>query len=130
MATVFRIEPAVQRYAWGDPEQLPHLLGFTGDGGPYAEAWWGAHPAAAALAHGEPLDQVIARVPLAMLGEDTAQRWGHLPYLLKVLAIRKPVSIQVHPTPEQAREIRSAYSPDESPLPDDGHKPEMVIALT
>lgn len=127
---MFRIEPAVQRYAWGDPEQIPQLLGFEGDGGPYAEIWWGAHPAASALALGQPLDHVIAADPLAMLGEDVAARWGRLPYLLKVLAIRKPVSIQVHPTLEQAREIRAAYPGDQCPLPDDGHKPEMVVALS
>lgn len=130
MATVFRIEPAVQRYAWGHSGQIPELLGFAADGGPYAEAWWGAHAAAPSRAQGEGLDAVIARDPLAMLGEDVTERWGGLPYLLKVLAIARPVSIQVHPTLEQARDIRSAYETDQCPLPDDGHKPEMVVALT
>jgi mannose-6-phosphate isomerase len=130
MAPVFRIEPAVQRYAWGDPRQIPELLGFAADGGPYAEAWWGAHPAAPALAHGEGLDAVIARDPIAMLGETVAERWGELPFLLKVLAISAPLSIQVHPTIEQAQEIRAAYATGEAPLPDDGHKPEMIVALT
>jgi mannose-6-phosphate isomerase len=130
MAPVFRIEPAVQRYAWGHPGQIPELLGFASDGGPYAEAWWGAHAAAPSLALGEGLDALIAREPLAMLGEAAAERWGELPYLLKVLAIAKPVSIQVHPTLDQAREIRSAYQAEQCPLADDGHKPEMVVALT
>jgi mannose-6-phosphate isomerase len=130
MATVFRLEPAVQRYAWGHHAHLPELLGFEADGGPYAEAWWGAHPAAPALAQGEGLDAVIARDPLAMLGEAVASRWRELPYLLKVLAIDKPVSIQVHPTIDQAQEIRAAYPPEQCPLPDGGHKPEMVVALT
>jgi mannose-6-phosphate isomerase len=65
-----------------------------------------------------------------MLGENVTQRWGALPYLLKVLAISQPLSIQVHPTMDQAREIRAAYDPEQCPLPDDGHKPEMVVALT
>ena len=38
-----------------------------------------------------------------MLGETVAARYGELPFLLKVLAAREPLSIQCHPNAEQAR---------------------------
>ena len=127
---MFRIEPAVQRYDWGDPQQLPQLLGFVADGGPYAEAWWGAHPAAPALAGGQRLDDVIAAAPAELLGERVVTDFGRLPFLLKVLAISKPLSIQVHPTLEQTESIHAAHPDGGSPLADDWHKPEMVVALS
>ena len=127
---MFRIEPAVQRYDWGDPHQLPELLGFTPDGGPYAEAWWGAHGAAPALADGKRLDDVIAAAPGELLGERVVNEFGRLPFLLKVLAISKPLSIQVHPTRAQTASIQQEYAGGDSPLADDWHKPELVVALS
>jgi mannose-6-phosphate isomerase len=127
---VLRIDAGVQRYDWGAPDGIPQLLGITPDGGPYAEAWWGAHPAAPSAVEGGDLAAVIASDPVSALGEDAAQRWGKLPYLLKVLSIARPVSIQVHPTREQAHAINVAHVGAQSPLADDEHKPEMVVALT
>jgi mannose-6-phosphate isomerase len=50
---------------------------------------------------------------------------GELPYLLKVLAAVEPLSLQVHPTREQAVDgfARGIY-------PDDRAKPELLCALT
>lgn len=130
MMAVFLIEPGVRRYDWGAASGIPELLGIEADGGPYAEAWWGAHHAAPATADAGKLDALIAADPVGMLGPEVAARWSSLPYLLKVLSIAKPVSIQVHPTQEQARQINAAHPVGESPLADDEHKPEMVIALS
>ncbi len=127
---VLRIDAGVQRYNWGAIDGIPQLLGIEPDGGPFAEAWWGAHPAAPSATAAGDLAQVIAADPVAALGMDVAQEWGQLPYLLKVLSIAKPVSIQVHPTRDQAHVINEAYGPAESPLADHEHKPEMVVALT
>lgn len=100
----------VQHYAWGDPTFIPELLGVTADGRPWAELWLGTHPAGP-----------------TRLSDGTAlsHRTGELPYLLKVLAATEPLSLQVHPTAEQAREgfARGIY-------PDDGAKPELLCALT
>lgn len=107
---VVRIRPAVQHYDWGGTELLPSLLGVPNpDRRPFAELWYGAHPKAPATAEmpagEEPLDQLIASAPLHWLGEECIRRFGPvLPYLLKVLDARRMLSIQVHPTEEQARE--------------------------
>ncbi|WP_425569502.1 mannose-6-phosphate isomerase, class I [Nonomuraea salmonea] len=68
----------------------------------------------------------------------TAERFGpELPYLLKVLAIERPLSLQVHPTTEQAEAGYAAENARGIPLDDRtrtykdaSHKPEMVCALT
>ena len=60
-----------------------------------------------------------------------------MPYLLKVLAADRPLSLQVHPTPEQARAGFDAE--DAAGIPRDAadrnyrdpySKPELIVALT
>ncbi|SEJ38048.1 mannose-6-phosphate isomerase, class I [Demequina mangrovi] len=153
MAHVYRLQPALQNYAWGMTEVLEDLVGRPVSGAPVAEAWWGAHASAPALATAahhqgadelglhpgeqEPLDALIARAPETMLGPALAARWERLPYLLKVLAIAKPLSLQVHPTLEQAeagfKDEEGRGVPVEAPtrtFKDRSHKPEMIVALT
>lgn len=139
---MYPVGPALQRYDWGTPTDLPDLLGFDQDGGPFAEAWWGAHPGGPAVADTadgpRPLDEVIARDPAAALGARVLATHGdRLPYLLKVLAIGGPLSIQVHPSLEVAREgfarEERAGIPRNAPeriYRDGNHKPEMIVALT
>ncbi|MFW2512253.1 mannose-6-phosphate isomerase, class I [Demequina sp. SO4-13] len=133
------ITPALRDYAWGTRDDIVGLLDIEPTGGPVAEAWWGAHESGPAHAHTpngiERLDSVIAGEPASCLGDDCARRWGvRLPFLLKLLAIDKPLSIQVHPTSEQARagfeEERREGSVGPYEFQDPFHKPEMVFALT
>ncbi|APX33744.1 mannose-6-phosphate isomerase, class I [Brachybacterium sp. P6-10-X1] len=84
------------------------------------------------------LDDVIAADPARMLGADVGRAFaGRLPYLLKVIAPERPLSLQVHPTREHAAESFAAENAAglalSSPLRtyrDPNHKPEMLIALT
>jgi len=52
---------------------------------------------------------------------------GTLPYLLKILSIAQPLSIQAHPDKELAKKLH-AERPDI--YKDPNHKPEIAIALT
>lgn len=52
---------------------------------------------------------------------------GDLPFLFKVLSVRKALSIQAHPDVALARELH-ATKPEL--YKDPNHKPEMTIALT
>jgi mannose-6-phosphate isomerase len=100
----------VQHYAWGDEHFIPDLLRTPADGRPWAELWLGTHPnGPSAVVGGGPL----------------VERTGELPYLLKVLAAARPLSLQVHPTRDQAVDghARGVY-------PDDRAKPELLCALT
>jgi len=98
------LQGTIQRYPWGTTDAIPTLLGQPVDGGPVAEYWLGAHPLAPATAAGEPLNQLIAADP-SILGAGTRERFGDgLPFLMKVLSARHALSIQAHPSREQAEE--------------------------
>jgi phosphomannomutase len=129
------LTPALQRYAWGDPRFIADTLGLPAE--PIAEAWYGAHPVAPATVDGAGLDQLIAAAPQALLGDELAANAAELPYLLKLLAAGRPLSIQVHPTRERAQagfaaEQRAGLdrgAPTRC-YRDDNHKPELLVALT
>ena len=98
----------------------------------------GAHAAVADHGGRRPLDALIAEDPEHHLGSESVAEFGpRLPFLLKVLAADSPLSLQVHPTLEQAREgfaREEAAGVDraaaERNYKDDNHKPEMIFALT
>lgn len=132
------ISHQLQGYAWGSTDAIPSLLGVDAEG-PVAEAWFGAHPAAPSrTGDGRRLDDVVASDPDGMLGEDVVARFGvALPYLLKLIAAARPLSLQVHPHLAGARagfdREEAACIPRDSPVRsyrDRNHKPELVYALT
>lgn len=137
------LENPIRAYAWGAPNGLADLLGTPPSGGPEAELWVGTHPAAPSVVRGgehdgRTLAEVIAVDPARWLGVDLAAA-GHtaLPFLLKVLAIGKPLSLQAHPSPDQARdgfarEQAAGLAVDDPArnYRDDGPKPEALVALT
>jgi mannose-6-phosphate isomerase len=104
------VEGVVQHYAWGDPAFIPKLLGLPGRGQPWAELWLGTHPnGPSVLDDGTPLLELT----------------GPLPYLLKVLSAAEPLSLQAHPSAEQAIDgfARGVFTDDQA-------KPELLVALT
>lgn len=133
---------SVRRYDWGSVDAIPQLLGRDPDGEPQAELWLGAHAQAPSVVQlgGEEigLDRHIAEAPEQALGPRVAEQFGpRLPFLLKVLAAGKALSLQVHPSRTQAiegheRELRRGIAPGDPrrSFHDDQHKPEMILALT
>ena len=94
----------IQHYHWGDYEYIPTLQGRVSGADPEAELWMGAHPKSPsrALDTNQGLDELIALNPDEALGEHAKDFNGELPYIMKILAIRSPLSLQVHPNEEQA----------------------------
>ncbi len=142
-ALVDLLEPMVQPYAWGSRTAIAELQGRPAPAAqPEAELWMGAHPSAPSrldrAAGGTTLDAVIAADPVAELGPGCAARFGgRLPFLLKVLAAEKALSIQVHPSREQAEAgfraetVRGLAPGDKARnYVDDWPKPEILCALT
>src|SRR5665647_1748574 len=133
-----RIEGRAQHYAWGSPTAIPGLLGLPATGEPYAEHWLGAHESAPSLVGGAPLDALIAAHGEEILGAATKKRFGaRLPYLMKLLAADRPLSIQAHPNREEAeagfaRENEAGVPIDapERTYRDAWPKPEALIAVT
>ncbi|AVH58345.1 MULTISPECIES: mannose-6-phosphate isomerase, class I [Streptomyces] len=133
-----RLENTIRPYAWGSTTAIPRLLGVEPTGEPQAEMWMGAHPGAPSRTARGPLDEVIAEDPERELGRAAATKFGpRLPFLLKILAAGAPLSLQVHPNLEQAKE---GYEDEERrgiPIDaghrnykDANHKPELICALT
>ncbi|MCL2179388.1 MAG: mannose-6-phosphate isomerase, class I [Proteobacteria bacterium] len=126
---------SIKEYAWGSSSALAEFLGGPSPTpAPQAELWMGAHPLGSSqlLCEGrvESLEAYIARRPEAL-----GPGWRTLPFLLKILAVEKPLSLQAHPNLQQAR---LGYAEEQTrKLPaqacnyrDSNHKPELLCALT
>ncbi|MFG2650760.1 mannose-6-phosphate isomerase, class I [Streptomyces sp. NPDC048436] len=133
-----RLTNTIRPYAWGSTTAIAELLGVEPTGEPQAEMWMGAHPGAPSRTGRGPLDEVIAEDPPHELGKAAVTKFGpRLPFLLKILAAGAPLSLQVHPNLEEARE---GYEDEERrgvPIDaphrnykDANHKPELICALT
>ena len=129
-------------YAWGSTTAIAQLLGHEASGSPEAELWLGAHPGSPSVildptqtGGATTLDEWIAADPQTTLGRFAAS--GRLPFLLKVLAAGSPLSLQAHPTLEQARagfareNARGiALDAPQRNYKDAFPKPELIYALS
>jgi mannose-6-phosphate isomerase len=136
------LDNPIREYAWGSVEAIPNLLGMPATGRPAAELWIGAHPDDPSRCADHPdrpaLDQLIAAAPEKWLGKANVAAFGpRLPFLMKVLAADKALSMQVHPSREQAEAGFAAEEATGAPRGSSGrnycdanHKPELAYALT
>lgn len=141
---MYEIENVLRDYAWGSTTAIASLLGRPESGHPEAELWIGAHPDSPSVANvpedggRRPLDDLIASDPEHFLGAESVSAFGpRLPFLAKILAAAQPLSLQVHPSLEQARagfarENEAGLDPHAANrnYRDNNHKPEMIFALT
>jgi mannose-6-phosphate isomerase len=130
-------------YAWGSTTAIAEFRGTAPTGEREAELWLGAHagsPAkvidAASVGYAD-LAEWIAAEPDRALGDRLATRGARLPFLLKLLAAGAPLSLQAHPTPEQARAGFAREEADGVPITaydrnyrDEYHKPELIVAVS
>ncbi|ROP40381.1 mannose-6-phosphate isomerase, class I [Saccharothrix texasensis] len=124
-----KLDTIVREYHWGSRTALAELRGEPSpSAAPQAELWVGAHPDDPSRLAGcdVPLDAYLAADPVGLLGPDSLAAFGpRLPFLLKVLAVAAPLSLQVHPDRAQA-----AVGFAERGYRDDRPKPEVLVALT
>jgi mannose-6-phosphate isomerase len=134
---------AVRTYAWGSRTALAEFTGRPSPTAhPEAELWLGAHPGDPAQLETERGEQSLLEViksdPEGQLGSATRSRFGDaLPFLAKVLAADEPLSLQAHPSAEQA--VEGFAREDRLDIPvtaptrnyrDRSHKPELIVALS
>lgn len=142
--TVELLRNAVRPYAWGSRTAIADLLGRPVPAPhPEAELWMGAHPGdSSRLLRSDgsevSLLSLLDSDPAHQLGSACTDRWGNrLPFLLKVLAADEPLSLQAHPSAEQAaagfaheEAAGLARNAPERNYPDPTAKPELICALT
>ncbi|MCW2829908.1 MAG: manA, partial [Aeromicrobium sp.] len=122
---MFLLDNASRNYEWGSSSDIPTFMGQVSGAGPLAEIWMGTHPLGPSA-----VVTVDDRVELSQVA-------GDLPFLFKILAAERPLSLQVHPNEAMARAGFAAEEAAGVPLDapertyrDPHHKPEMAYALT
>ncbi|WES64081.1 mannose-6-phosphate isomerase, class I [Microbacter sp. GSS18] len=129
-AQLFEITGDVRDYAWGMPGGVSRALGRGDTDAIEAELWLGAHPSAPSRF--VDADAAGARDLAAWEQASGAT----VPFLLKLLSAASPLSLQAHPTPDQARvgfaaEEAAGIAPGarERNYKDPHAKPELIVAL-
>uniref|UniRef100_A0A0N5CGX0 mannose-6-phosphate isomerase n=1 Tax=Strongyloides papillosus TaxID=174720 RepID=A0A0N5CGX0_STREA len=148
-----RLNCHVKEYAWGKKGLDSEVARLYADGHEqfkvdreqtYAELWMGTHPDGAATVKNTNvrLSTMIAKddnkssfsiksgnsdYSYSYNNSDEEKEDSHLPFIMKIMSINKTLSLQVHPTKEQA-----AWLHEKDPInyPDRHHKPELAYALT
>jgi len=138
---VFPIIPTTQQYDWGKVGLTSKVAQFVSasktpgfkldEKAPYAELWMGTHPKSPSkLLDGTTLADHLASNP-SLIGDEIVTLFdagnGNIPFLFKILAIEKALSIQTHPDKQMAERLHAEQS---DIYKDPNHKPEMAIALT
>lgn len=138
------IDGVVRPYAWGSRTAIASMQGRpVPSAHPEAELWFGSHPAGSARCVDvagiqQDLVDVIDADPIGTLGPASTDAFGErLPFLLKVLAAEEPLSLQAHPSAEQARagferenSRGVALEARDRNYRDPWHKPELIVATT
>ncbi len=125
---VLTITNTPRDYSWGSRGGISRVLGWTPTDALEAELWLGSHP----LSPSRPTNAGAPWPDLACWEE---QEGVELPFLFKVLAAERPLSLQAHPTARQAREGFAREDALGVPRNDpnrnykDPHaKPELIVA--
>jgi len=142
MQKAYKLHGKHRHYDWGGCDFIPQLMSIANpDKKPFAEYWMGAHASAPAIIatnnEAQFLDQLIADQPSIFLGEKVLQQFSSLPYLYKILDVANMLSIQVHPSKENAAigfaqetSLGIALDAPNRNYKDQNHKPEVMVALS
>jgi mannose-6-phosphate isomerase len=142
MQKAYKLLGKHRHYDWGGKTFLPNLMGVENVNHlPYAEYWMGAHVLAASTIETIEGDKNLATLiktnPTEWLGKEIAAKFNGLPYLYKILDVQQMLSIQVHPSKEnavlgfRAEEAKSiSIDATNRNYKDENHKPEVMVALS
>ena len=134
-----QLEPVLFTDAWGSHVSIASLQGRPiPSAEPESELWMGAHESGPCPLVRDGVATTLADViradPEGEMGAECCTAYeGRLPFLLKILAPGRAISIQAHPTAEQASEIRARdreAGDADATYVDDWAKPEMLVAIS
>ncbi|CEP08578.1 hypothetical protein [Parasitella parasitica] len=107
MSAIYRLQCKTQSYDWGKLGNVSKVAAYAKASGttvddktPYAELWMGTHPNAPSIVMDEnktSLKELIKDNEQLSTKAVYDQYDGDLPFLFKILSIRKALSIQAHP---------------------------------
>ena len=125
MQKAYKLHGVHRHYDWGGNEFIPNLMKVNNETKkPFAEYWMGAHVSAPALIETKE-------------GKVSINEFGSIPYLFKVLDVAKMLSIQVHPSKDNAligfeleQQAGIAIDAPNRNYKDQNHKPEVMVALS
>ena len=131
MAEIYKLRNKFKHYEWGSKTMMPEFLNIDNKkASPYAEMWMGNN-------RGAPSQVCLNGDRDSGDLKDLIEVSGELPFLFKLLAVEKPLSIQAHPDKKQAQagfkkeeeSMLSMNAPTRN-YKDDNHKPEIFCALS
>jgi mannose-6-phosphate isomerase len=131
MTKVYKLDNQIKNYEWGSSCLIPQFLGMKDyKQMPYAEMWMGTHS-------GAPSQIADLNKPNSDKKKYLKELSGDLPFLFKLIAVEKQLSIQAHPNKEQAvegyrqeEEAGLALNAPRRNYKDANHKPEILCALS
>ncbi len=142
MQKAYKLLGKHRHYDWGGNRFIPNLMGIDNlTEKPFAEYWMGAHVSAPSIIQTDAgdvlMNQFIQTNATELLGTKINASFGSLPYLFKVLDVAKMLSIQVHPSKQNAiigfdKEETLGIELDafNRNYKDKNHKPEIMVALS
>ncbi|MCR5606793.1 MAG: class I mannose-6-phosphate isomerase [Treponema sp.] len=114
---IFKLKPACKDYLWGG-HRLVEEFGIKYEGDVCAEAWVlschkdGESIITSGIHKNRTLSELIASEKDKILGTNCS-KFEEFPILIKLIDAKKPLSIQVHPDDEYAREHENQYGKTE-----------------
>lgn len=139
---IYTLKNPIKNFLWGSRTAIRDHFGIGNPNSErQAELWMGAHSSSSSFISQDGVDvslyDMISSNPEYWLGKNVKQYSSSLPFLMKILAVEQPLSIQVHPSKEVAtlgfsEENRRGIPLDASNrnYKDENHKPELVYAIT
>ncbi|KAI9485871.1 MAG: phosphomannose isomerase type I [Benjaminiella poitrasii] len=137
MSSIYRLQCKTQSYDWGKLGNVSKVAAYAKASGtdvdkdtPYAELWMGTHPNAPSIVmddNNTTLKDLIKDNVELSTKPVYDQYNGDLPFLFKILSIRKALSIQAHPDKTLGSRLFKEFPQN---YKDPNHKPEMAVALT
>lgn len=142
MQGVFPLIGQPQYYAWGGQKDIADFVGIDNSAQQTIAEWWmGAHIKAPSFVVVNDkhisLRDFIAQNRSCVLGQDVLNDFGDFPFLFKVLDVSKMLSIQVHPSKEEAEigfrrenQLKIPLAAPNRNYKDTNHKPELMLAMS